>query len=453
MSGIFKAYDVRGRYPGELNETIAWRIGSAFARYLRSRRIVIGQDMRLSSPALAQAFMDGVLSAGCNVVDIGMVTTPLLYYALIAGGYDGGAMVTASHLPADMNGFKFCRQKAVPLSRDQGLPEIERMVSGGLSPESSNPRGRYEARAVLEEYIDELARFILNPKSLNLVVDAGNGMVGPELSALFRRCPQWKVLTLYMEPDGRFPNHVANPLIAENTRALQQRVLTEKADIGIAFDGDADRCGFIDEQGRRIREDLITAFISEYYLGIRRGEKILYDLRSSRTVPETIIRFGGIPIRSRVGHSFIKEKMRSENAVFAGELSGHYYYRDTGFTDNALFTMIQMLNFLAGRREPLSQMLAHFEKYCSTGEINLKAVLSDKIFRSLDERFLDAEKDRLDGLTVSFDSWWFNVRASNTEPLIRLNLEANTRALMEEKRDEVLGIIKKVDPDSIVQSQ
>ncbi len=453
MSGIFKAYDIRGSYPDELNEDIARRIGSAFVRYLGSGKIVMGRDMRLSSPALARAFMDGALSAGCDVTDVGMVTTPLLYYALIEGRFEGGGMVTASHLPSDMNGFKLCREKAIPLSRDQGLPELESMVKGDWAPDGNSPRGQYETRPVLEKYVDEMARFIRHPRNLKMVVDAGNGSVGPELSELFHRCPKWKAVTLFMEPDGHFPHHVANPLIAKNTKTLQERVREEKADIGIAFDGDADRCGFIDEQGRRIREDFVTAFIAEYYLGIRRGEKIIYDLRSSRAVPETILRFGGIPIRSRVGHSFIKEKMREDNAVFAGELSGHYYYRDTGYTDNALFTMIQMLNFLAGKNEALSQMMAPFERYFQTGEINMKTALSDRIFHVLEESYPDARKDHLDGLTVSFDAWWFNLRASNTEPVIRLNLEANTRELMDEKRREVLGIIKRVDPDLSVQNQ
>lgn len=446
MSGIFKAYDIRGAYPEELSESMARKIGAVFVRYLRAERIVIGRDMRLSSPALGEAFIRGALDAGCDVADIGTVTSPLLYYAVIEGRYDGGAMVTASHLPAAVNGFKLCRREAVPLSRDEGLPDLEKAVSGKEIPRSE-AKGSYEKKQVLQKYIDDLGKFVLTPRTLSIVVDAGNGSVGPELLELFRRFPAWRASTLYMEPDGRFPHHVANPLIPENTRELQEKVLIEKADIGIAFDGDADRCGFINERGERVQEDLVTAFIAEYYLTKEPGQKILYDLRSSRAVPEAIRRFGGVPVRSRVGHSFIKKRMREENAVFAGELSGHYYYRDTGFTDNALFTMIQMLNFLGGKKEALSEIMAPLRKYASTGEINLKTAKTEAVYKFLESAYADADRDYLDGLSIRFDAWWFNLRSSNTEPLMRLNLEADAPDIRDRKREEVLGFIRKADPE------
>ncbi len=449
MSGIFKAYDIRGAYPDELNEAAARRIGSAFAAYLGAKEIVVGRDMRLSSPALSAAFVEGARSAGADIVDVGMVTSPLLYYALIDGKYEGGAMVTASHLPAGQNGFKLNRRAAVPLSRDRGLPELEKMVREGGVPFSQARPGGYRTDSVLVKYVDRMSRFVRDPRPLRIVVDAGNGIVGPELTELFRRIPAWNVTALYMEPDGSFPHHVANPLLEENTKDLQNKVLEEKADIGVAFDGDADRCGFIDEKGKRIREDLVTAFIAENYLTKKPGERIIYDLRSSRIVSETIRNFGGVPIRSRVGHSFIKERMRQEDAAFAGELSGHYYYRDTGFTDNALFTMIQMLNFLARKKEPLSELLAPLRKYASTGEINFKTAAADRIEKALETTFRDGQQDHLDGLTVSFDPWWFNLRSSNTEPVIRLNLEATGPDLMNRKLEEVIGVIRTSDPDAI----
>ncbi|MFB3924834.1 MAG: phosphomannomutase/phosphoglucomutase [Syntrophales bacterium] len=445
--GIFKAYDIRGVYPEELNEEIARKIGAAFIRFLGARSSVVGRDMRLSSPALAWAFIEGARAAGADVTDIGMVTTPLLYYALIDGQYESGAMVTASHLPGHMNGFKLCSEKAIPLSRDHGLPEVENLSGGRFDFRPGSFRGLYRSAQVFERYIEHISRFVHDPVPIRIVVDAGNGIAGPEVARIFEKFPVWDATTIYMEPDGNFPHHVANPLIPENTLDLQERVKKEGADIGVAFDGDADRCGFIDERGDRISEDLVTALIAQFYLLREPGAKIIYDLRSSRIVPETIAGLNGIPVRCRVGHSFIKEKMREENAVFAGELSGHYYYRDTGFTDNALFTMLQMFNFLAVKREPLSSLISPLRKYRSTGEINLEVRDIDKIYAVLKKTYADGRQDCLDGLTVSYDHWWFNLRASNTEPLIRLNLEADDSPAMEEKKREVLDRIREADPE------
>jgi phosphomannomutase len=453
MGGIFKAYDIRGSYPDELDEAMARKIGAAFVRLLNAQRIVIGRDMRLSASALAKTFIEGAISSGAAVTDIGMVTTPLLYYAIAAGRFDGGAMVTASHLPGGMNGLKLCREEAIPLSGDQGLPELERLVTEKLPLQRSpTSKGSCQQVDMMDGYIEKLSSFVHDPKSLKIVVDAGNGMAGPEVFALFKQFPVWTLIPLYMEPDGRFPHHVANPLLPDATRDLQAVVLREKADIGVAFDGDADRCGFIDEKGKRVPEDLVTALIAEFLLTKEPGATILYDLRSSRIVPETITHLGGKAVRTRVGHAFIKARMREENALYAGELSGHYYYRDMGFTDNALFTMIQMLNFLSLKKQPLSDLIRPLQTYYATGEINIRVKDKDSVFTALEANYNDAQKDHLDGLTIGYDTWWFNLRASNTEPLMRLNLEAADLIIKEEKRKEVLNIIGKTDHSMTIES-
>ncbi len=448
MAGIFKAYDIRGRYPEEVNEGIAFRIGAAFVRLLGAKRIVIGYDMRLSSPALADAFAEGSMAAGAQVVSIGMVTTPLLYFAIQEGSYDGGAMVTASHLPGESNGFKLCRESAIPLSGAAGLPALERMAG----EEADRPAGKAPrtcvTKSVLPAYLDRLKTFVENPSPIKMVIDGGNGAIGPEVLPLTQQFPSWQVVPMYMEPDGRFPHHVANPLIEKNTEDLRAMVKKEKADIGIAFDGDADRCGFIDEKGAKIPEDLVTALIAQVYLARVPGATILYDLRSSRSVPEIITSLGGHAVRSRVGHAFIKAGMREVDAVFAGELSGHFYFRDAGFTDNAIFAMVQMLNLLSLKKSPVSSLIAPLKRYSATGEINMEVRDGEAIFAELEKRYGDGRQDHLDGLSVDYDSWWFNLRASNTEPLIRLNLEAASRDEMESRKEEILAVVRRADPSA-----
>jgi phosphomannomutase len=407
---------------------------------------------RLSASALAKAFIEGAISSGASVTDVGMTSTPLLYYAIIDGRFDGGVMVTASHLPGGMNGLKLCREEAIPLSADQGLPELEHLVTEGLPVQRSHAtEGSCRELDMLDRYIERLRGFVHNPQPLKIVVDAGNGMAGPEVSRLFKRVPVWTLIPLYMEPDGRFPHHIANPLLPSATRDLQAAVRREKADIGVAFDGDADRCGLIDEEGERIPEDLVTALIAEFLLTNNPGATILYDLRSSRVVPETITRLGGKAVRTRVGHAFIKATMRDVNALFAGELSGHYYYRDMGFIDNAIFTMIQMLNFLSLKQMSLSRLIHPLQKYYATGEINIRVQDKEAVFAALEAKYKAARKDHLDGLSVDYDSWWFNLRASNTEPLMRLNLEADDSTTREEKRKEILETIGKADPSMKVE--
>ncbi len=445
---IFKAYDIRGEYPNELDEETVRRIGACFVPLLSAKNIAVGHDMRISSPKLATAFIEGAVSSGASVTDIGMVTTPHFYFEQIEGGFDAGAMITASHLPSEMNGLKLVRRDAVPLSSDQGLPELKQMTREATCPPAEQPpeKGKVREGRELDNYINRISGYVHEPVEMKIVVDGGNGAVGPELDLLFRRFPMWNVTTLCMEPDGRFPNHVANPLIPANTEDLQRKVTAIKADVGIAFDGDADRCGFVDENGDRIREDLVTALVAEFFIHQRPGSKILYDLRSSRAVPETISRLGGVPVRSRVGHSFIKDLMRREGAVFAGELSGHYYYRDMGYTDNALLTMVHMLNFLAYKGQTLSEVMEHLQIYSATGEINMTVSDPKAILSALEQRYRNAGQDWLDGLTISYNTWWFNLRLSNTEPLMRLNLEAENLMLMNSKQQEVLSIIRKSDP-------
>jgi len=439
MAGIFRAYDIRGRYPDELDEATATRIGNAFVALLAAERIVIGRDMRPSSESLSRAFVRGAVEAGAEVADIGMASTPLLNYAVVAGGFDGGAMVTASHLPGEMNGFKLARENAVPLSGDRDLPLLETRTG---EEEVARAGGSCRRIDMLDSYIGRVAGFVRAPRPLTIVVDAGNGMVGPEVPRLFERVPAWRLVPMYLEPDGRFPHHHANPLDPETTRELQERVVAEGADLGVAFDGDGDRCGLIDERGERVREDLVTGLVAEYLLRENPGATILYDLRSSRAVREAIERAGGRGVRSRVGHAFIKAAMREEDALFAGELSGHYYYRDMAFADNGLLTLVMIANILAATGRTLSELIKPLDRYPSTGEINLRVSEPAAVLAVLAARYRDAELDRLDGLTVTYPDWWFNIRRSHTEPVVRLNIEADTAELLDERREEVLSAIR-----------
>ncbi|MDK2891328.1 MAG: phosphomannomutase [Methanoculleus sp.] len=439
MAGIFRAYDIRGRYPDELDETTAQRIGNAFVALLAAERIVVGRDMRPSSVPLARAFIRGAVEAGAEVADIGMASTPLLNYAVVAGGFDGGAMVTASHLPGEMNGFKLARENAVPLSGDRDLPLLETRVG---EEEVARAGGSSREIEMLDAYIGTVAGFVRAPKPLTVVVDAGNGMAGPEVPRLFDRVPAWRLSPLYLEPDGRFPHHHANPLDPATTRELQERVVAEGADMGVAFDGDGDRCGLIDERGERVREDLVTGLVAEFLLEENPGATILYDLRSSRAVREAIDRAGGRGVRSRVGHAFIKAAMREEDALFAGELSGHYYYRDMGFADNGLLTLVMIANILAASGRTLSDLIKPLDRYPSTGEINLTVNDPAAVLAVLAARYRDADLDRLDGLTVTYPGWWFNIRRSHTEPVVRLNIEADTAEVLDERREEVLSAIR-----------
>ena len=442
LTKIFKAYDIRGVYPEELDEDAARRIGWAFARYTSSPQIVVGRDMRVSSPALVEAFAQGVTAAGATVLDLDEVSTDALYFA--SGRLDlPGAMFTASHNPARYNGLKLCKAKAAPIAGDSGLAEIRELaitaeVEAGLTP-------RIESHEILPEYADHCLTFIDTDdlKPLKIAIDAGNGMAGKTVPMVFNRLP-FEVVPLFFELDGTFPNHPANPIEPENLAALQKSVLQDKCDLGIAFDGDADRMFLVDERAELVQGSTTTAVIAAELLRKNPGESILYNLICSWTVPEVIEENGGKAIRTRVGHSFIKEIMAETGAIFGGEHSGHYYFRDNYRADSGMIAAVLVLEALARSGRPLSEMLEPFHRYAASGEINSEVTDQEGTIEELSRLHADAKQDREDGLTVEYDDWWFNCRASNTEPLLRLNLEARTEALMQEKVAETLGVIRGV---------
>lgn len=437
---IFKAYDVRGVVPEEINEETAYRVGNAFAQFLKAETVVVGRDMRLSSPAIAAAARRGIREAGVDVVDIGLCSTPALYFADGKGGYGGALMVTASHNPARYNGLKFCREDAIPLSYETGIEAIEEIYRRGEIFKAPRP-GRELEHDFTEEYLEHVLSFSQYVRPLTVAVDAGNGMAGKYLPALFDRLP-CRLVPLYLDPDGSFPNHEADPLKEENLADLKRLVVENSADFGAAFDGDGDRVAFVDEAGRTISNDLTTALIARETLERRPGATVIYDLRSSLVVPEEIGKAGGRALESRVGHSYIKALMRREDAVFGGELSGHYYFRANFFADNAEIALVKILNLVSSRSEPLSRIVEPLRRYSSTGEINFPVDDPDGKIEALAEEFSDGEVYFLDGVSVRWPDRWFNVRKSNTEPLLRLNLEAPTEAERDELRRKVERVIR-----------
>ncbi len=444
---IFKAYDVRALYPSEIDETIAREIGRGFVSYLKATQIAVSRDMRLSSPSLAEAFIAGALAQGADVVDYGLMATDMLYYAVASANLGGGAQITASHNPPQYNGIKMVRAEALPLSGDDGLGEIRDMIRQGTLPPPSARPGTRTAREILPDYVDHVFSFI-DPaviKPFTCVLDAGNGMGGLVAPRLFERLP-CRVIPMCMEVDGTFPNHEANPLIEENRAHVVERVMAEKADIGIAWDGDADRCFFIDGTGEFVSGDFITALLAEAILRKTPGAAIVYDLRASNAVRDTVNRMGGTAIMNRVGHSFIKRTMRERDGVFGGEVTGHYYFRDNFYADNGFIPALMLLELMSVKGQSLADLLAPLKaKYFISGEINTKVASMDVVGAKLDElaaRYADGRVSHLDGVSVDYGDWHFNVRPSNTEPLLRLNLEATTPELMEKRRDEVLGLIR-----------
>lgn len=439
--GIFKAYDIRGKVPAELDEALARKIGSATARFLRARTLVVGRDVRLSSPSIAAAAAEGICDAGCDVVDIGLCTTPMTYFAVGRYGYDGAAMTTASHNPPEYNGFKISREKAVPLSEDTGIRDIERLVrSGDLAP--ALRRGTRTSRDIRADYVRHVLSFARDIRPLKIVVDTANGCVGTIFQDVAKALPL-QIVPLFFEPDGRFPNHEPNPLKEENLSALKAKLREERADLGAAFDGDGDRCMFVDETGVRAPNDLLTALIARDFLSRRPGAAVVYDLRSSWVVREEIERAGGKPIRERVGHAFIKGTMRKHDAVVGGELSGHYYFGDNFFADSGLIAFISILNVISASGGPLSRLIAPLRRYEATGEVNFHVEDKDGKIAELRRAFADGRHDDLDGITVEYPDWWFNVRKSNTEPLLRLNLEARTGKGLVQAREKLLAILGK----------
>ena len=440
LTRIFKAYDVRGVYPDELDEDVARRIGAAFTRFVDAPRVAVGRDMRTSSPALAAAFFEGVGAAGATVVDLGLVSTDACYFA--SGRHDlPAAMFTASHNPPRYNGLKMCRPGAAPIASDTGLDDIRKLAE---EVEPRDASARVEQLDVLEEYAAHCRSFVdasvLRP--LKVAIDAGNGMAGATVPRVFEGLP-FDVVPLYFELDGTFPNHLANPIEPANLADLQDAVRAHGCDVGIAFDGDADRVFLVDERGEPISGSLTTALVAQRVLKKNPGAGIIYNLICSWTVPEVVEENGGRPIRTRVGHSFIKRVMAETGAVFGGEHSGHYYFRDNYRADSGIIAALLVLEALSEAGAPASVVLEPYRRYAASGEINSEVADQAGAIERLAEVYADGKQDRTDGLTVEYDDWWFNCRASNTEPLLRLNLEARTDDLMRAKLDEVLDVIRR----------
>ena len=443
---IFKAYDIRGTYPDQLDEKTAYLIGGGFVHFLGAKKVAVGRDVRLSGEKLQQALIRGITDAGADVDILGVITTDALYFAVGKFGYDGGIMITASHNPAEYNGFKMCKSSAVPLSADSGLPEIKKIVKSGSFKISEEP-GTIREMDIIEDYITHCLSFI-NVKNLlpfRIAVDAGNGVAGLILPKIFEKLP-FEVKELYFEPDGSFPNHLPSPIEPENTAELRKVVVDEKLDFGIAFDGDADRMFIVDELGNLIGGDMVTAMVSQKMLHDFPGSYIVYNLICSKTVPETIEKYGGKPIRSRVGHAFIKPLMRKYDAIFGGEHSGHFYFRDNWFADSGLIAFLIVAELLSQREKKPSELIAEMDHYYRTGEINTRVEDRAKTLSAV-AKFVENETgvkpDTTDGITFDFGDWWFNLRPSNTEPLIRLNLEASSEELRDEKKKWILDIIEK----------
>jgi len=442
--GIFKAYDIRGIYPDQLNEEAGYAIGRAFATFLKVDTVIVGRDMRLSGPAMFDAVTRGLMDQGADVINIGMVSTDQYYYAC-ATLNQAGMMVTASHNPAQYSGFKMVKKMPYLLSGDEGIQDLRRIIENDAFA-SPTRQGRMTEMDLSEEFVNYVLGLIevnsLAP--LKVIADTGNGMVGPILKRVYERLPSVELIGMYLEPDGSLPNHGLDPLQPENRAELQARVPGEGADIGFAFDGDGDRFFTIDDRGDFVSGDFLTALLGQYFLEKHPGAKILYDVRASWAVPDLISAAGGTPLIERVGHAFIKARMAKEGAVFAGEVTGHYYFKDFFFADSGIIPSLVILEMLSKKKAKLSDLLKPLEaQYFISGEINSRIAGDVKAkLTELAATFGDGKIEWLDGLSVTYTDWHFNVRPSNTEPLLRLNLEAKSKAMMEEKRDQILGIIR-----------
>ncbi len=439
---IFKAYDIRGTVPDQLNEKMAYGIGRAYVTFLNCTRVVVGRDVRSSSDGMFEALSAGITDQGADVIEIGRCDTPMLYFA--ARNEPAAINITASHNPKEYNGFKLCRENAIPISGDTGIKEIERIFieKTFFAP---GKKGSITQRDVLDDFVKFTRSFIKfegKGRRLKVVIDTANGSGGLTYPHIFNGL-DLEVVPLYMEPDGTFPNHEANPLIEANLVDLKKKVLETGADLGASIDGDADRCVFVDEKGNTIRADVAGAIIAREMLKVHPGSACLYDLRSTRAAAEDIEKFGGKPVMCRVGHAFIKQEMREYDAAFAAELSGHFYFKDHNFTESSAIALISILNIMAETKSKVSEIAAPVLRYSHSGEINFEVEDKDVVLTRLEEIYGSKGKVfHLDGLSVDLDGWWFNVRASNTEPLLRLNLEAQTSTMMEEKKAEVIKVIE-----------
>jgi phosphomannomutase len=443
----FKAYDIRGIYPSELDEDGAYRVGRAYVEHFEPRSIAVGRDMRLSSPAMAAAVIDGAADGGADVVDIGLVGTEMVYFAVADGEHDGGICVTASHNPKEYTGMKIVRRGALPVGGDSGLAEIRDRAVALEGFGEATRRGAVHDEDIWDGFVEKVLSFV-DPEAirpLRVVVDAANGMAGAMLPPVLERLPQLDVVRCNFEPDGTFPNHEPNPLLPENREFVVRTTREAGADLGVAYDGDADRCFFVDDTGEFVPGDFVTALLARSILAKQPGSKVIYDVRASRAVPKTISEAGGEPLVNRVGHAFIKHRMRKEDAVFGGEVSAHYYFRDFSSADSGVVPFLLMLELLSRTGTKLSEILAPYrEQYFLTGEINTPVSDVPLKLQELKERYAaqGGHISHLDGLSVEFEDWHFNVRPSNTEPLLRLNLEALSPELMAAKRDEVLALIR-----------
>jgi phosphomannomutase len=431
-----------------VNEEAAHLIGRGFVAYLGAKRIAVSRDMRLSSPSLAAAFIEGALLQGADVVDYGMMGTDMLYFAVARDRHDGGVQITASHNPKEYNGIKMVRKEAFPLSGESGIGDIRDMIAANRLPPPAAAPGTLTKKNIVGDYVTHVLSFVDLPilTPFNVVLDAGNGIAGMVAPLIFKHIPTKKLTTLCFEVDGTVPNHEANPLIEENRRDITERVIAETADIGIAWDGDADRCFFIDGAGEFVAGDFITALLAEAFLIKNPGAKIVYDVRASYAVKDTAAKYGSEALMNRVGHAFFKRRMREENAIFGGEVTGHYYFRDNFYADNGFIPALLILELMSRKGKTLRELLQPLrEKYFISGEINTKVSDMDKALEKIDglaAKYRDGTVYTMDGISAEFPDWHFNVRGSNTEPMLRLNLEATTEKKMEEKRDAVLGFIR-----------
>ncbi|MBN2591785.1 MAG: phosphomannomutase/phosphoglucomutase [Sedimentisphaerales bacterium] len=452
-AGIFKAYDIRGLYGEQFNEEDAWKIGCATARFLPSllrgyergqanmQSICVGRDMRTHSEPLAQALIEGIISTGTNVIDIGMIDTPQMYFAINHLGTCGGVQVTASHNPAKYNGFKVSGINAKPVGADTGLKDIEHIALALLHTKGKS-LGSVVKQDLTQEYKNHVLKFLKpNIKELKIAVDASNGMAGKMVPAIFGDLPI-EIIELNFEHDGTF-KHEPNPLVEKYLRQLKSTVKKNKCDFGVCFDGDADRLMMIDEKGKTIGCDLMTALMVPYFLEKESKSVVVYDLRSSRIVMEQIIKHGGTPRRERVGHAYMKKALRDSHAIFGGEVSGHFYYRDSYYTDSGLITLVHMINIVSSSETSVSELIKPLRKYSTSGEINFEVEDKQAKMEELTKLYSDGQIDQLDGVTISFKDWWCNCRPSNTEPLLRLNIEAKTKELLDEKLSEISGLLGK----------
>jgi phosphomannomutase len=441
LDTVFKAYDIRGEVPDQIDAELARAVGAAFARFTGAPRVLVGRDMRPSGVELTKAFAEGATSQGADVVDLGLISTDLAYYA--AGSLDApAAMFTASHNPAKYNGIKLCLSGARPVGQDTGLADIKELIQSGDMPEADQ-KGTVSEQSLIDDYAAHVRSFVdtSSLRPLKVVADTANGMGGLVAPAVFEGLP-YDLEVMFGELDGTFPNHPADPINPENLKSLQARVLQVGADVGLAFDGDADRVFLIDEKAEPISGSTTTAFVAKCILDKNPGAAIIYNLICSKSVPEIIEENGGRPIRTRVGHSFIKAVMADTDAIFGGEHSGHYYFRDNYRADSGLIAAMVVLEELSRVPEPLSELRKSLERYSASGEVNVEVEDPPGTLERVAEAYSDVEQERVDGLTVDFGDWWFNLRPSNTEPLLRLNLEANDGESCKQHLSEVLALIK-----------